>query len=140
MSKSYADKLKSPLWQKKQLSIMERDSFQCTLCGSKTKPLHIHHRYYSRGDPWDIPDEALTTLCEDCHVREEKELIEAINRLIGASKLICVPAYIIHSLASTLLYFENNPDEAGRFLVEMQQTAYEKTKKITVKELAESLT
>jgi hypothetical protein len=30
--------------------------------------LHVHHRYYLRGKkPWEYDDDALTTLCEDCH-------------------------------------------------------------------------
>ena len=136
---NYKEKLLDPRWQKKRLEILSRDNFQCTACGSKEKTLHVHHRYYGRGDPWDIADEALITLCNKCHSMEEVHLIEAINKLIGAAKLICVPGYIITSLASALLYFENNPEEAGKFLVDMQKEAYERTKRISVKELVERM-
>lgn len=30
--------------------------------------LNVHHNYYTRGKkPWEYPDDALVTLCEDCH-------------------------------------------------------------------------
>jgi len=32
------------------------------------KGLNVHHNYYIRGKkPWEYPDDALVTLCEDCH-------------------------------------------------------------------------
>lgn len=67
MSKeTYQQKLKSPHWQRKRLEILQRDNFACTLCCDTETTLHIHHEKYS-GEPWEIPNEHLKTVCEDCH-------------------------------------------------------------------------
>jgi 5-methylcytosine-specific restriction endonuclease McrA len=67
-----------PRWQKKRLEILNRDRFTCTFCGDNTKPLHVHHRWYESGrKPWEYPNEALVTYCEDCHSQ-----MTAINRSI----------------------------------------------------------
>lgn len=59
---------------------MERDNFACRSCHSKEKTLNVHHGYYARGaDPWDYPDDALTTQCEECH-EEISELMKLIGR------------------------------------------------------------
>jgi hypothetical protein len=73
MSKTYAEKLKDPRWQRKRLEILERDKFTCRFCRSTEKTLHVHHRIYLKGrQPWDYEDHVFATLCEDCH--EESEL------------------------------------------------------------------
>lgn len=65
---SYSNLLRHPQWQKKRLRIMERDGFKCGECGSETKTLNVHHDYYKAGAfPWEYPDEALKTLCQECH-------------------------------------------------------------------------
>lgn len=67
---TYSDKLRDPRWQKKRLEILNRDAFTCVFCESTEKELHVHHRRYERGkDPWEYPDQALVTLCKDCHER-----------------------------------------------------------------------
>jgi len=65
---SYTEKLKDPRWQRKRLKILKRDNFQCQCCLNKEKMLSIHHLYYRTDlDPWEYPDKALITLCQDCH-------------------------------------------------------------------------
>lgn len=68
---SYADQLKMTGWQRRRLIIMNRDGWRCTACGEHGDEivLNVHHRWYpNRGmKPWEVPDEALTTLCERCH-------------------------------------------------------------------------
>lgn len=68
---SYSDLLKRPEWQEKRLKIMSRDKFSCRKCGNEQKrTLHVHHYWYERGKkPWEYPDEALITLCDQCHER-----------------------------------------------------------------------
>ena len=67
-SSAYAEKLKDPRWQRKRLEIMERDAFACQMCDDAESPLHVHHKWYVWGnDPWDYPNDALVTLCLDCH-------------------------------------------------------------------------
>jgi hypothetical protein len=66
--KTYADKLRNPLWQKKRLEIFNRDEWTCKKCGAKDKTLIVHHLEYRFAcEPWDYPDECLTTYCDDCH-------------------------------------------------------------------------
>lgn len=65
---TYAEKLQNPKWQEKRLRIMDRDKFQCQTCGSQSKNLNVHHRFYIKGrEPWEYGDETLETLCRDCH-------------------------------------------------------------------------
>ncbi len=47
------------------------------------KNLHVHHKYYQIGKlPWEYPNEALVTLCWDCHETLHKNLhIPLINEL-----------------------------------------------------------
>jgi hypothetical protein len=70
---TYGEKLKSPEWQKKRLEILQRDNFTCTMCGSKEKQLHVHHKVYIyKNEPWDYENDFFTTLCIDCHEEEEQ--------------------------------------------------------------------
>ena len=67
----YADKLKSPKWQRKRLEIFQRDDFTCVNCGDKESTLHVHHNIYISGkQPWEHPKPSLITLCETCHAIE----------------------------------------------------------------------
>jgi len=69
-NKAYIELLKDPRWQKKRLHIFELDGFRCRHCCSPEKTLHVHHLYYEKGKmPWEYPDDALVTYCEDCHER-----------------------------------------------------------------------
>jgi len=78
--KTYAEKLKSPQWQKKRLEIMSRDKFTCRVCGDYETELHVHHKEYIDGnDPWDYPNSFLTTLCCHCHYEIEKLKNEGIT-------------------------------------------------------------
>jgi hypothetical protein len=61
-----ADSYKRPKWQQTRLRIMERDGWKCFACGDAESTLHVHHFYYD-GEPWDVPDDYLQTLCEICH-------------------------------------------------------------------------
>ena len=69
----YSEILKNPLWQRKRLEIMQRDNFTCQICGHKDNTLHVHHIWYEPNrKPWDYPDNALITLCEECHNAEHE--------------------------------------------------------------------
>ena len=66
----YADLLKKKDWFIKKAQIIARDSSECRICGRTVSevPLEVHHNFYVQGlDPWEYPDEALVTLCADCH-------------------------------------------------------------------------
>ena len=79
-SKPYYEKLKDPRWQKKRLLIFKRDGFSCLSCFDKTSTLHVHHLWYENDkEPWEIEDDALITLCEDCHNTETEKMGEIIK-------------------------------------------------------------
>ena len=89
MAKSYKDKLLDPRWQKKRLKILERDDFKCQLCGDTETTLHIHHKKYVKGDPWDSPDIYLITHCEHCHtVTEILKNHEVVPKSILKNKIV----------------------------------------------------
>jgi hypothetical protein len=79
-NKTYSEKLKDPRWQKKRLEILQRDEWICQNCGDDESTLHVHHKWYEPGnEPWDYPPEALITLCEDCHQREEVSKVKQMD-------------------------------------------------------------
>jgi hypothetical protein len=47
---------------------MERDGWICVACGDAESTLHVHHKTYN-GEPWEVGDSFLQTLCERCHQR-----------------------------------------------------------------------
>lgn len=70
---NYAEMLKSPLWQKKRLEIMQRDNFTCQYCGCNDRELHVHHFVYRKNSkPWEYNDNELITLCNKCHEVESE--------------------------------------------------------------------
>ena len=71
---SYSELLRDPRWQKKRLEIMERDDFMCVHCCDDKSTLNVHHCFYKYGrNPWDYPNNALITVCEECHKEIGKE-------------------------------------------------------------------
>lgn len=83
--RTYAEKLKHPLWQRKRLEILNRDGFKCRGCGNGEKTLHVHHLKYTRGrDPWDYPDASLVTLCEVCHETEHEDTQNSRETLLDS--------------------------------------------------------
>lgn len=81
----YSEKLRDPRWQRKRLHIFERDNWKCTVCGDSKATLEIHHLDYLGNDPWDYPDDMLSTLCTKCHGEEqvrpkyEEDLLTALK-------------------------------------------------------------
>jgi len=64
----YKEQYNHPKWQKKRLSILNRDKFTCTECGDKETQLHVHHlKYESSKKVWEYPNKDLITLCSVCH-------------------------------------------------------------------------
>lgn len=71
-NKSYKELLQTKEWKEKRDHIIKRDGNKCVFCGSPYN-LQVHHKYYSKYpnnrfvDPWNYPDDALITLCDNCH-------------------------------------------------------------------------
>ena len=65
MNEEYADYLKSTHWMIVRNERLAIDNYKCKFCGSM-RNLQVHHLYYDT--LWnEKPEEALVTLCEDCH-------------------------------------------------------------------------
>lgn len=75
--KTYSEKLQHPLWQRRRMTILNRDNYTCQKCKDTETQLHVHHKKYS-GEPWEAPDHDLETLCKDCH-----KVITVINKGIS---------------------------------------------------------
>jgi 5-methylcytosine-specific restriction endonuclease McrA len=70
---NYSQKLRDPKWQRLRLEVFNRDNFTCTNCGSAHKEIQVHHLDYITGiEPWEYPLDMLTTLCCDCHAKENE--------------------------------------------------------------------
>ena len=68
----YKLQLQTENWKNKRKSILQRDNFMCTKCGSNEK-LHVHHKIYEKElMAWEAKSKNLITLCEICH-KEEHE-------------------------------------------------------------------
>lgn len=73
----YEKLLQDERWQDKRRAILQRDKYCCTKCGSEIN-LQVHHKYYNKYpdgkkvNPWDYPNDALITLCNDCHKEVHK--------------------------------------------------------------------
>lgn len=79
---TYSELLRHPFWQKRRLEIMQRDGFKCRKCSDILKNLQVHHLYYIPETlPWDYPDDALITVCDLCHEKEEFKKWFIINVL-----------------------------------------------------------
>lgn len=68
---TYAEQLKSPMWQRKRLQVLEMHNFSCENCGDSESTLHVHHKLYIKGRmAWDYNADQLASLCESCHQAE----------------------------------------------------------------------
>lgn len=69
---SYSELLSDERWGAVRSRIIERDGGCCKWCG-RGFGLVVHHRYYlqypngNKVNPWEYKDEALMTLCRECH-------------------------------------------------------------------------
>lgn len=79
---TYAEKLEDARWKAKRHEILLRDGFKCRDCGQTPVSPQVHHCYY-RGDPWDVPNALLLTLCPSCH-RERQEIEDRAHRTVSA--------------------------------------------------------
>ena len=84
---TYSEKLRDPRWQRKRLEIMERDEWRCKHCQSTDKTLTVHHYFYL-GNPWEVDNQFLATLCEDCHQQRQDLDSDAKKMLAELSSLM----------------------------------------------------
>lgn len=87
----YKAQLRDPRWQRKRLEVMQRDNFACVTCQDETTELHVDHKFYIKGAmPWEYPDDALQTMCKNCHeIKSELEgSIKVIRPVSNAVKKV----------------------------------------------------
>lgn len=89
---NYSEQLKSPMWQKKRLEILNRDNFTCQDCGDTESQLQVHHKSYVFGNKvWEYDNDNLVTLCETCHscLTDLKKIIKLRidNQFISSDQL-----------------------------------------------------
>lgn len=106
--KTYAEKLQDPRWQRKRLEVMSRDNFTCRHCKTTESSLNIHHIAYNHGDPWDIKNELLITLCQPCHEKEGERIKTSFASLINILKSRGCMSDHVDAIASA---FSELPDE-----------------------------
>ena len=63
---NYSGQLNDPRWKKKRVEILIRDKHKCRICNYFGSKVNIHHLKYS-GMAWDVSNDDLITLCNDCH-------------------------------------------------------------------------
>lgn len=106
---TYADKLKSPKWQRKRLQVLERDNWTCKSCGDTETTLHVHHHIYNKGaEPWEYDDRLLTTYCEECHSMVEtiKNSMDDIRTIVSKKIKLSDERVLVVSLVNyELVYF-----------------------------------
>lgn len=68
---TYSKKLQNPKWQKKRLEILNRDKWKCVKCKDEKTELHVHHLKYE-GEPHEVSNDFLVTLCAHCHEQIER--------------------------------------------------------------------
>jgi|SRR6185436_14576533 len=92
-AKTYTELLKMPEWFRRRAEIIELANRKCHDCGAcqigcescdfhdmPLVALEVHHKYYVRGrKPWEYPDEALESLCHECH--EQRTLLDDVLRI-----------------------------------------------------------
>jgi 5-methylcytosine-specific restriction endonuclease McrA len=71
-SKSGRIKLLPDRYRELRRQILERDNWQCQLCGARMS-LEVHHRQF-RSQLGDDSEYNLITLCHTCHARAHLEL------------------------------------------------------------------
>lgn len=72
----------SDWWIETSKRIKSRDHNTCQICGCNDKPLSVHHLHYGIDGSLEVRDDALITLCENCHA-EQKEYREECTSLIN---------------------------------------------------------
>jgi len=70
---TYQELLKDPRWDNKRKEILKRDNWTCQVCNVTHTEMHVHHLWYEdhKPPPWEYENDALITLCHECHEKEE---------------------------------------------------------------------
>lgn len=115
---TYTEKLKNPKWQKRRLEILDRDNWECQLCGDKETEFHVHHKIYNK-EPWDALDEHLTSYCKHCHF-----IIEAFIKAGIEYELVKVNKYADSNKVDKIMvcFLKKEPDYFSIFFIKFNST------------------
>lgn len=119
----YIQKLKDPRWQRKRLTIMDRDQWTCRRCDCTERTLQIHHLYYKpQTEPWDYPDEALITLCDLCHEKAEfmKWVVRYGIRNLAVEGFTNFDLSEIYEFIKGKMYSNDHPESCRRFMNDLR--------------------
>lgn len=87
-SKTYAQKLRDPRWQRLRLKRLEASGWKCDHCGDSRNELQVHHKWYLKNmEPWDYEVHNLESLCVTCHEKAGK-VHEAIKAALAVLPLM----------------------------------------------------
>lgn len=89
---SLPEQYEHPLWQKKKYAIYERDGWSCRLCKRDcyelASQLHAHHLYRVKNLLlWEYDDDAIVTLCAECHELIDSSEIKKIAGIVAFNML-----------------------------------------------------
>ena len=117
---TYSKKLTNPKWQRRRSKILERDDFQCQICGDIERTLHVHHMYYiPKLEPWEYPGNALITLCEWHHleIHTEKDLLNIkTDKLEYEDEILSLPDNPGHVLINFVVRLHEIIDKHPEFI------------------------
>lgn len=119
----YTKLLRHPFWQRKKNAILERDNYQCQHCFEMLQNLQVHHLWYKPdGMPWDVPDEALITLCDLCHEKEEfiKWLLKTIEYSLFESRFTSADIVEIRDLIIRRIKDNKHRDSVRRYMQDLK--------------------
>lgn len=119
----YSQLLRNPFWQKKRNSILERDNYTCQVCNDQFTNLQVHHKYYVDAMPWEYPDEALITLCELCHEKEEflKWLNKNISYLLARDVFIKSDIIGVYNGIRLRVTLNNHAESVSRYMADIKK-------------------
>ena len=109
--KDYKNYLQDPRWLLRRNQILTRDKNTCQFCGAQDRVLHVHHKYYIEGlKPWEYDDDALISLCKNCHesvTSDGRELYQAFLYFRDSMKKFGFSNSVVITLLNRLgLFFE----------------------------------
>jgi len=87
MALSYREQMNHPLWIQKKSEILQRDNFQCRICGTDLHRLEVHHLcYFPDLLAWEYDDELIVSVCGKHH----EQLTYELPKLSGLIAFQCL--------------------------------------------------
>ena len=125
---NYAEKLKDPRWQKKRLEILERDGWECKICGDLKETLNVHHKIYNGCNPWEIENKSLVSLCDYCHEKEPEEVAKLLKDINHSLKILFTSSDLLDISEGLHKLTDNIPPEVisrslNRYMVDEELLA-----------------